>query len=500
MFRLMVGLHKHPKTGVYYFRKGIPKKLRPAFGGRHEYLVSLHTKDLAEANRKITPVAADFEERLARARGEAVHLSHQQVVALVGRWYSREMAQWESDPGVAVGWEDELDHLRVHDVEASYERAVSADLDDLLAYETLQVDAETRAELAKELFWGKVKRTQTLLRRSRGDYGPDDNLTKFPEWKPKGDTEQRPALTLTEMIDGWATEGGALERTKYQWTRILKSLEVLVGHDDAAKISREDIIKWKDVMIAQGLEASTVKNKLTVASTLFKWAKENERLKANPAERIRLYAKKDRTKKRQPYSTKEAKLILESAREETRAERRWVPWLLAFTGARLGEVCDATARDIRKVGKIWCLDINEENRGRPIKNQDSIRIVPLHQAIIDEGFLAYVDALPTDSPLFPDVPPDRFGQRAGTGTKRISRWIRGLGLTDVRKDPNHAWRHYVTDQLRNAGVPKDMRDRIIGHRLPDIAERYGGENLVPVLAKYIESMKSPLEHTLDEAA
>lgn len=500
MFRLMVGLHKHPKTGVYYFRKGIPKKLRPAFDGRHELLVSLHTKDRAEATRKIAPIAADFEERLARARGEAVHLSHQQVVALVGRWYRREMERSEANPGVAPGWEAELDNLRIHDVDKSYAKAVAADLDGLLAYETLQVDAETHADLANELFWGKVKLTQTLLRRARGDYGPDENLTKFPEWKPKGDPEQRPAFTLTEMIDGWAAERKPPERTKYQWERILKSLEAHLGHDDAARIVKDDIIGWKDSMIAAGLSSTTVKNKLTVSSTLFGWARENKRIGENPAERIRLYAKKDRANKRQPYSTKEAKLILESAREETRAERRWVPWLLAFTGARLGEVCDATARDIRKVGNIWCLDINEENRGRPIKNQDSVRVVPLHQAIIDEGFLAYVDALPADSPLFPGVPPDRFGQRAGTGTKRISRWIRGLGLTDVRKDPNHAWRHYVTDQLRNAGVPKEMRDRIIGHRLPDIAERYGGENLVPVLAKYIDGMKSPLENTLDEAA
>lgn len=500
MFRLMVGLHKHPKTGVYYFRKGIPKKLRPALGGRHEFLVSLHTKDHAEASRKVASVAADFEERLARARGEAVRLSHQQVVALVGRWYRREIARAAAEPGQPIIWEETLEELRFHDLTGTGAKSVAPDVTDLLEYETLKVDDETRAAIAEQLFGIKVKLAQTLLQRAQGDYSPDENLETFPEWEPHEQASTQPSLTLTGMVAGWAAERKPPERTKYQWDRIIKSLEAHLGHDDAAKIQKEDIIGWKDAMVAAGLSSTTVKNKLTVASTLFGWARENKRIKENPAERIRLYAKKDRTKKRQPYSTEEAKLILESARLESKAERRWVPWLLAFSGARLGEVCDATARDIRKIGKIWCLDINEHNRGREIKNAHSIRIVPLHPAIVSEGFLKYVEGLPAGGPLFPGVPPDRFGQRAGNGTKRVSRWIRSLGLQDVRKDPNHAWRHYVTDQLRNAGVPKDMRDRIIGHRLQDEAEKYGEGYITPILAEQIQRIVSPLDQAESEAA
>jgi integrase len=437
---------------------------------------------------------------LARARGEATHLTHEQIVGLVGVWYRREIEQWTSDPGSEAAWEATLDDLRLNDESGDRIKPVAADVEELLAAEVLKVGDETRAAIAEQLFPYKVRLAQTILRRTRGDYRPDENLTKFPAWKTPGETQEAQGITLTGIVEGWAAERNANERTKYGWERILKNLAKHLGHENATRISRDDVLSWKDAMIQEGLKASTVKNKLTVASTLFGWALENRRIAENPAKSIRLYARKERTKARMPYTSEDARLVLSSARLERKAERRWVPWLLAFTGARLGEVCDATAQDIRKIDGIWCLDINEHNRGREIKNIHSIRTVPLHPAVIAEGFLEYVSSLPEKGPLFPDVPPDRFGQRAGNGTKRVSRWIRSLGLTDTRKDPNHAWRHYVTDQLRNAGVPKDMRDRIIGHRLPDEAEKYGEGFSVSILAEHLNKIASPLNATKRVAA
>ena len=42
------GLFKHPKTGIYHFRKAIPEKLR-ATAGKREWKVSLGTRDSKEA-------------------------------------------------------------------------------------------------------------------------------------------------------------------------------------------------------------------------------------------------------------------------------------------------------------------------------------------------------------------------------------------------------------------------------------------------------------------
>jgi hypothetical protein len=79
---------------------------------------------------------------------------------------------------------------------------------------------------------------------------------------------------------------------------------------------------------------------------------------------------------------------------------------LAFTSARIDEICGATVRDVRQEGDINFIriDTNRE-KGGSVKNVASIRSVPLHSKIVTEGFLKYVRGLPKDGPLFPDVPP-----------------------------------------------------------------------------------------------
>lgn len=43
---------------------------------------------------------------------------------------------------------------------------------------------------------------------------------------------------------------------------------------------------------------------------------------------------------------------------------------------------------------------------------------PAYCDIVAEGFLAYVDRLLMEGPLFPDIKPDRFGRRGGKATRR----------------------------------------------------------------------------------
>ncbi|WP_091680799.1 hypothetical protein [Methylocapsa palsarum] len=75
-----------------------------------------------------------------------------------------------------------------------------------------------------------------------------------------------------------------------------------------------------------------------------------------------------------------------------------------------------------------------------LKNENSERAVPLHPAIIESGFLRFLNAA-RSGPMFPGLAADRFGNRGGNGTKVIGRWVRGLGLTDERLSPSHSWRH-----------------------------------------------------------
>jgi hypothetical protein len=122
-------------------------------------------------------------------------------------------------------------------------------------------------------------------------------------------------------------------------------------------------------------------------------------------------------------------------------------------------------------------------------------MVPLHPALIAEGFLAHVQALPPGSPLFPDLTPDKFGMLTGTATKKHGYWVRRrVGITDETKDPAHAWRHRFEDQARRAGVPQNVTDGLLGHlNAANEADGYGrGFRFMPdVTADWVAKMAAP---------
>ena len=101
---------KHPKTGVYYFRKVVPERLRPLVGKR-EIKVSLNTKSLREAKLRYPGAVAHANLILQRAEGGAIELTHKQVLALAGEWYKRQLAAREDEPGNSDQLEIEADVL-----------------------------------------------------------------------------------------------------------------------------------------------------------------------------------------------------------------------------------------------------------------------------------------------------------------------------------------------------------------------------------------------------
>ena len=379
---------------------------------------------------------------------------------------------------------------------------VRQEVDELLREEGLSLDTDSYERLAEQVFYNEIRLSYALMRRAEGDYTPDGWLEKVPTWQtpitlrraaPAGDGPNgapRRGTPWSSLLDAWAAEPGRRERTIYEWRRVIGRLVKHLGHDDAERVSKADLIGWKDALVASGKGAKTVKNHVDVVRALYNSALANERLgrKDNPAEGIRVGGRQDRSERRLPFTDEEAALILQSAREEE-GVKRWVPWLLAFTGARLDEVCQAYTSDIRQDQGIWYLDINDE-RGKKLKNAGSARQVPLHQAILREGFLDYVNSLPQGR-LFPDLKPDRFGSPGGTATKQLGRWTRSLGIKDPRKVPNHSWRHRFKDLCRDAGVEKAVNDALMGQASSDVGDRYGSGYSLKTLAQAIEKIPVP---------
>ncbi len=510
--------YKHPKTGVYWLRKVVPVDLRAAVGKR-ELIRSLGTKVPVEARAKAPAVIAEFDAILAGARTGDGRLTLKEITALSAEWYRAECELWGDDP-------DQLGDLDIYEDLLHDQIERSEDEDDPMWEAVVKLTPQDRAEaaallkahrypadpatvnrLARAIFDMRFRFIAEMRRRLHGDWTPDKTLAKFPVLMPREAPEAAPKLTFQALVVAWAAESGTAGKALYDRGRTANLLSTFLGHDDAARVTADDVVRWKEARLAAGRSTKTVINDIGELQPIWKWGRLNRKLAftENPFAGLAPRTKRQSRRPRGPYTEDEARRLLTAAHAETDASLRWLPWVLCFTGARLGEITQAVREDIqREGGGPWFIHIHAEGEGRTLKTVHSERMVPLHPSLIAEGFLRYAEALPVGASLFGDLRPDRFGTLKGTATRKHGRWVRRtVGIVDKTKDPAHAWRHRFEDQARRAGVPQNVTDALLGHFNPmNESESYGrGFRFMPdATAQWVDKMASPIVGHLQSAA
>ena len=195
------------------------------------------------------------------------------------------------------------------------------------------------------------------------------------------------------------------------------------------------------------------------------------------------------------FTEDEAKAILRAAlvnpdelgnRPDT-AKRaiRWVPWICAYTGARVGEISQLRKEDLITVSSAPCIRITPE--GGTVKT-GKYRIVPIHPHLVELGLLPFISARPS-GPLF--FGSDKVGDAAAKAAKvtsgKVGQWVReSVGITDKRIWPNHAWRHRFKTLCRDVGIDQEIRNAIQGHSDGAAAADYG-EFSIKAMQRAIEA-------------
>jgi integrase len=525
---------KHPRSGTYRLRLAIPAHLRDTtqrlYGCRAELIESLRTKDPREAKKRAPEADARLRAKLAAAdaalRGETASLTDRQVASLAGVWFRREVAEHGDNPGSdPQGWRLVLEVLADRTVETGgdpidgYEttlRLGQGDRDEaaaLLVEHGFPPDPEAVERVGRALFDAKVRAAKVLERRAEGDWRPDDDASRFPPEAavkaaapPPGAAKE--GCTMDLLLAGWAADHGYQvdakpePRALYDRRRTMERLSVFLGHRNADAVAKADAVRFKEDAQKRGLTASSIRNDLSELSAVWRWGMANGKLRCdtNPFQGVSPPKPKRRSRAVRPFANGEAATILEAARRE-RGSLRWLPWVLCLTGARLSEIAQATRADVTAIDGVPVLRItdegdSEDGEARSVKNTMSRRNVPLHPALIAEGFMDYVHGLPARSPLWPDIPPDRiFGSRGAVAGKRVGRWLRGLGITDQQISPAHSWRHWFIDACRAAQLHPEVRSALTGHSARrDESANYGAGmgSLIQVLAESIAKVHPPL--------
>lgn len=471
---------------------------------------SLRTDDPVKVKILQSTIAGHLEALWQALRDDApVKLSHRQATALAGDLYriwadSESRAQSiavEHIPG--VGWKRTIETQAEQEahwaaVVAMWQRVESsgdaADLekpigplvDRLLLNKGIRhVDNESRAILLSAFWMALRDAFESRKRNAEGDYAPDHKAQRFSDWQASHQSGSRPIATgvsLKGLVEEWWTEakaGGRKPSTYDSYRNTMTKLVTILGHDDASRVTPEDILRFKDVRLANGASAKTVKDSdLAGLKTIFARAKMNRRIASNPAEGITLKVSKPRKLRAKGFSDKEAALILRHAKNyraggeapKLAAAKRWVPWLCAFTGARVGEMLQLRKQDVRRDGKHWVVHVTPE--AGPVKT-DEARDAVLHRQVIELGFLDFLEGSKPGH-LFITPGNGELGVRKAVKTARnkVNMFVREV-VPDPNVDPSHGWRH----RFKTVGIDEQIEMRVLdaiqGHAPRNISEGYG---------------------------
>jgi integrase len=286
-----------------------------------------------------------------------------------------------------------------------------------------------------------------------------------------------PKLTFTAMLDEWFGESNVPEDRQRHIRTIFDKFATMLGHDDATRVDTPAVNNFKKLLLAtpnvrngKPLTKNTVKQLLSPIKTAYQYAVNNGLggLKVNPARSITVEGVVVGT--RDDFTKEEERTILTAARDQ-RKEIRWFTWLMATVGCSNKEAVCASRDDFSREGDrvIWDLKGTETDY--------RARAIPLHSALIAEGFEDWLNSLQPTQALFSEL---RIGAKTND-------WIKSLGISKTV----YSFRHGMKTKLRSAMMPSDERNYYQGHAAADVAATYG-TNLATTLAVYIERIPAPL--------
>lgn len=305
---------------------------------------------------------------------------------------------------------------------------------------------------------------------------------------------------IMDVFDRYAAEQQPAPKTLKKWSAALRSLIDHLGHDDVQKITADDIVRWKDTLLSPAKNGGKARGQGTVRNgylggikPVFQWAVNNRIIPINPVAGVKVSVpRRIRTRSERGFTDAEANVVLAAAsRVNWKGEGtytafacRWLPWLCAYSGARVGEMAQLRRTDIRQaVEGIWYLTITPEAGSQ---KGGYVRQIAIHPHLIEQGFIAAIEG--RRGPLFYDPARRREGsagnpQYVKVG-ERVAKWVRSLGITDKELQPNHGWRHRFTTIARQIRMDADVRRAILGHAAKDEHQEYG-DVLIQLSYKWI---------------
>jgi hypothetical protein len=131
-----------------------------------------------------------------------------------------------------------------------------------------------------------VAEREALLRsfeRDRGDYGGKSSIASLETGDDIAPHERQPLLQLLEVYGQELMRTGRGSEALKRWRPCFASLCTFVRHDDAQRLTRKDVLRWRDELLTS-LAPKTVRDShIAALKAVLGWAVDAGRLQTNVA-------------------------------------------------------------------------------------------------------------------------------------------------------------------------------------------------------------------------
>lgn len=295
------------------------------------------------------------------------------------------------------------------------------------------------------------------------------SVAKYAKASPTAHRDNKPenklapsCPSLVKMLDVYLLQNanilklGTLSKTK-------KAVELFLDYLKRSDIRLNDINRttvtgWLDAM--SGVKAvQTQANYLSALACVLDLASARYHdappIQANPFRLHKLHTAKSRTSY-EAFTDNEVIALLRGLQEAGEVELFDVASIAAYSGMRIGEICNLRPENIIVIDGITCFQVLEG------KTANASRLIPCHSAIKTmvlerchkphNGFLFYRAS----------ITKREDGKRSSWHVNRFGRLKRDI-LPDSENKVFHSYRHAVISKLNAAGVDEGRVALLVGH-------------------------------------
>ncbi|EIQ7472709.1 tyrosine-type recombinase/integrase [Vibrio parahaemolyticus] len=253
---------------------------------------------------------------------------------------------------------------------------------------------------------------------------------------------------------------------------------------------------YRDRLIEKGLSAKTVKEYIAANKQFFDYCERIELIEKNVFKAIK--APKSRgtkaSQQRDRWQLKDLKRLFSSSEFRKKdVQFQWTTKVQVYQGCRPSEVCQLTTNDIQVIDGVSCITISDSDTEQRLKTSNAVRTIPLHNQLIKEGFLDYVQERreQKQKQLFDYKPHGENKDWSFRYRTNLGKLQTAMGMKPNARPTAYSFRHTFIDELKIANTPEHIVAEIVGHAHPNITfGRYGKQAKIQQLNEAVNKFPS----------